>query len=112
MPPDISSTSLQFVFTCPLSAGMHARPASHLAKLANGFVSECSLTNLRNNHEGNAKSVLSIISLDIREGDRCLLRINGVDEQFGYTKLRDFADHILPTCDVPLAKCSPTAPST
>ena len=112
MPPDLSSTSLQFEFICPLSAGMHARPASHLAKLANSFDSECSLTNLRNNHEGNAKSVLSIISMDIREGDRCLVRINGADEQFGYTKLRDFAEHVLPTCDVPLAKSSPMPPSS
>jgi fructose-specific PTS system IIA-like component len=111
MPQDLSSTSLQFVFTCPLTAGMHARPASHLAKLARNFVSECSLTNLRNDHEGNAKSVLSIISLDIREGDSCLVRINGTDEQFGYTTLRDFAEHVLPTCDVPLAKSFPTTPS-
>ena len=111
MSSNLSSTSLQFVFTCPLLAGMHARPASHLAKLARSFVSECSLTNLRNDHEGNAKSVLSIISLDIREGDRCLVRIYGADEQFGYTTLRDFAEHVLPTCDVPLAKSSPTTPS-
>jgi fructose-specific PTS system IIA-like component len=82
-----------------------------LAKLARNFVSECSLTNLRNDHEGNAKSVLSIISLDIREGDRCLVRINGTDEQFGYTTLRDFAEHVLPTCDVPLAKSFPPTPS-
>lgn len=111
MPQDLSSTSLQFVFTCPLSAGMHARPASHLAKLANSFVSECSLTNLRNQHEGNAKSVLSIISLDIREGDRCLVRIVGADEQNGYTTLRGFAEHVLPTCDVPLANSSRSTPS-
>ena len=111
MPPDLSSTSLRFVFTCPLSAGMHARPASHLAKLARSFVSECSLTNQRNEHEGNAKSVLSIISLDIREGDDCLVQISGEDEQFGYISLRDFAENVLPTCDVPLAKSVPATPS-
>lgn len=105
--PDLSSTALQFEFRCPLSAGMHARPASLFANLANSFVAECTLTNLRNQREGNAKSVLSIISLDIREGDRCLVQINGADEQFGYTTLRDFAEQILPTSDVPLAKSSP-----
>ena len=104
MSSNLSSTSLQFVFTCPLLAGMHARPASHFATRANSFVSECTLTNLRNNHEGNAKSVLSIISLDIRQGDDCLVQINGADEQSGYASLRDFTEHVLPTCDVPLAK--------
>ena len=110
MSPDLSSTALQFVFNCPLSAGMHARPASHFAKLANSLVSECTLTNLRNHREGNAKSVLSIISLDIRKGDRCLVQISGADEQFGYTMIHDFAEQVLPSCDVPLAKSSPTKP--
>src|SRR5215469_2789799 len=107
MSADLSSTSLEFVFTCPLSAGMHARPASHFAKLANSLVSECTLTNLRNQREGNAKSVLSIISLDIREGDRCLVQIHGADEEFGYTALHDFAEQLLPTVDVPLAQSLP-----
>ncbi|HKR83758.1 MAG TPA: phosphoenolpyruvate--protein phosphotransferase [Terriglobales bacterium] len=110
MSPNLSSTSLQFVFTCPLLAGMHARPASHFATLANSFISECTLTNLRNKNEGNAKSVLSIISLDIRQGDNCLVQINGADEQFGYTSLRNFTEHVLPTCDVPLAKSAATKP--
>lgn len=113
MAPNLSSsTSLQFVFTCPLSAGMHARPASQFAKLANNFVSECILTNLRNQRKGNGKSVLSIISLDIRERDRCLVQLNGEDEHSGYTALRDFAEQVLPTCDVPLTKSSPRDPSS
>jgi len=106
------SGTLHFEFTCPLSAGMHARPASHFAKLANSFVSECTVRNLRNDREGNARSVLSIISLDIREGDRCLVQIRGVDKRFGYSTLRDFADRVLPTCDVPLAKGSLKKPSS
>ncbi|HZE80606.1 MAG TPA: phosphoenolpyruvate--protein phosphotransferase [Candidatus Polarisedimenticolia bacterium] len=107
MSPELSSTSLQLAFVCPLSAGMHARPASQLAGVANNFVSEWALTNLRNRREANAKSVLSIISADIRHGDRCLVQVSGADEQPAHTALRRFVEEVLPSCDVPLAVSSP-----
>ena len=104
MLPELNSTSLQLALVCPLSAGMHARPASQFAGVANNFVSECTLTNLRNRREANAKSVLSIISADIRHGDRCLVLVNGTDEQAAHTALRRFVEEVLPECDVPLAE--------
>jgi len=103
MSPELSSTSLQFAFVCPLSAGIHARPASQFAGVANNFVSECALTNLRNRREANAKSVLSIISADIRHGDRCLVQVSGTDKQSAHTALSRFVEAVLPSCDVPLA---------
>ncbi len=65
--------ALQFVFICPLSSGLHARPASHFAEVANQFAAECTLTNLRNGLVGNGKSVLGIIATDIRHSDPCSL---------------------------------------
>ena len=41
-------TALEFEFECKLPNGLHARPASHLAEVANQFSSNSSLTNLRN----------------------------------------------------------------
>lgn len=101
-----SPTSLQFTFDCPLSSGLHARPASHLAEVANEFAAECTLTNLRNGLVANVKSVLGIIAADIRYGDRCAMRVSGVDEQLAYSGLRRFVEEALLRCDVPLADIS------
>ena len=99
-----SHTSLQFEFSCPLSSGLHARPASHLAEVANRFSAECALTNIRNGLLANGKSVLGIIAADIRHGDRCVLHVSGSDEQSALAALRRFIEQDLPHCDVPLAK--------
>jgi len=104
MPPDVRSTALQFDFVCPLSSGMHARPASQLAEVGNNFRSEFLLRNLRNSRAANIKSVLSIIASDIRHGDRCSVQVSGTDEQAAQAAIRKFVEDVLPTCDVPLAK--------
>ena len=98
-----SDSSMQFVFSCPLPSGLHARPASHLAEIANQFVSDCTLTNLRNGLAANCKSVLGIISADIRHGDTCSLHLNGPDDAAARAALQRFIEEALPQCDVPLA---------
>ncbi|PYV49297.1 MAG: phosphoenolpyruvate--protein phosphotransferase [Acidobacteria bacterium] len=104
MPPELSSTALKFSFVCPLTAGIHARPASQLAEVANNFRSELVLTNLRNSREANTKSVLSIIAADIRHGDRCSIYSRGPDEQPAHAAVRRFVEETLPLSDLPLAK--------
>jgi multiphosphoryl transfer protein len=99
---DRNHKSLELFFPCPLASGLHARPASHLAEVANQFSSECSLTNLRNGLVANAKSVLGIISADIRHNDRCLLLVSGADERAAHKSLQAFVHEALPKCDVPL----------
>lgn len=99
----MSNGSLQFVFSCPLASGLHARPASSLAEVANQFAAETTLTNLRNGLTANAKSVLGIISADVRHGDRCSLEVSGPDEHAAQVALRRFVEEALPRCDVPLA---------
>jgi fructose-specific PTS system IIA-like component len=102
-----SNTSLQFEFSCPLASGLHARPASHLAEVANRFAAECTVTNLRNGLVANAKSVLGIIAADIRFEDRCGLLVRGPDEHKAQAALRQFVLETLPGCDVPLADSPP-----
>jgi multiphosphoryl transfer protein len=99
-----SEVLLQFVFDCALASGLHARPASHLAEAASQFVSECSVTNLRNGLVANVKSVLGIIAADIRHGDRCALYVIGPDQKLALDSLRRFVEQDLPRCDVPLVK--------
>lgn len=106
MPPELSSTTLKFAFVCPLSAGMHARPASQFAEVTKTFRSELVLANLRNSREANPKSVLSIIAADIRHGDRCLIHVRGGDEEAAYAAVRRFVEETLPVCDPPTANTS------
>ncbi|HZQ90877.1 MAG TPA: phosphoenolpyruvate--protein phosphotransferase [Terriglobales bacterium] len=90
-----ASAGLELRFTCRLQAGVHARPASALAEFAARFSSECVITNLRTGAQANAKSVLSIIGADIRDGDECSVRITGLDEAEFQAALRRFVDHDL-----------------
>ena len=94
----------QFQFICPLANGLHARPASHLAAVSNEFLSDCTLTNLRNGSTADIKSVLSIIAADVRLNDECCVRVQGVDEQITCSALRRFISRDLSTYDVPLAE--------
>jgi len=94
--------ALEFMFICPLPNGFHARPASHLASVANDFISDCTITNLRNGLVANIKSVLSIIAADIQWNDECSMRIHGPDEQIARTALRRFVEKDLPAYDEPL----------
>jgi fructose-specific PTS system IIA-like component len=95
------STLLEVTFVCSLSSGLHARPASQLAEMANEFASDCTITNTRNQSTANLKSVLAIISADIRNGDRCILRIGGPDQQSAREVLSQFVERVLPRCDIP-----------
>src|SRR5947207_3648299 len=103
--------ALEFTFVCPLPNGFHARPASHLASLANDFTADCVLTNLRTGSVANIKSVLSIIAADIRMNDECSVRVHGADEQVACTTLRRFVGKDLPGYDAPLADLMTDGPS-
>lgn len=107
-----SDTSLQFEFSCSLPSGLHARPASNLAEVANRFAADCTLTNLRNGLVAKGKSVLGIIAADIRHGDRSVLLVSGLDEHAAFAALRKFIQEDLPQCDVPLAGMEENSRST
>jgi phosphotransferase system HPr (HPr) family protein len=56
---------------------LHARPASLLAKLATEFDAEVALEVA--GRTANAKSVLSLMALDLEAGDDVLVRARGTD---------------------------------
>lgn len=101
--------AVQFEFECKLPNGLHARPASHLAEVANQFDSACVLTNLRSGAVADIKSVLTTIAADVRAGDACVLRVEGADQAAGLAALRQFILEQLPACDEPLAEAVPEA---
>ncbi|HHU78096.1 MAG: HPr family phosphocarrier protein [Caldicoprobacterales bacterium] len=59
-------------------AGLHARPAARLIKLAGSFLSDISI--IRDNKTGNAKSLLSVLALGIYKGTKITVRADGPDE--------------------------------
>jgi phosphotransferase system HPr (HPr) family protein len=58
---------------------LHARPASLLADLAAGF--DCELALEVGERSANAKSVLSLMAIDLETGDEVRVRAEGDDEE-------------------------------
>jgi len=69
----------------PNPTGLHARPAAVLANLAKRFKSRILLT--RGDDEANAKSVVSIMGLEIEQGDKVLLVATGPDAEQAIAEL-------------------------
>ena len=91
--------SSAYRFSFPLPGGMHARPASALEHVARRFAADVSLTNLRTGQTANAKSVLGIVGLDIRQGDACRLEATGPDAAPAIESLIAFVERALPRVD-------------
>ena len=92
MPLDLS-------FSCPLSNGVHARPASALEEVARAFAAEVLILNQRTGQSANAKSVLSLVGADIRFSDPCLLKVSGADEERAMATLGTFIRNTFPRHD-------------
>ncbi|HZK34742.1 MAG TPA: HPr family phosphocarrier protein [Bacillota bacterium] len=65
-------------FVIDNEAGLHARPAATLIKVADTFNSEIRI--IKGNKIGNAKSLLSVLALGIFKGNKILIQIDGSDE--------------------------------
>ena len=89
----------QFAFRCELPNGIHARPATHLEKACGQFDCQITLVNHRNNHQGDAKSVLSLVGTDTLLNDSCTLIFEGLDSEKACQKLEDFIHNEFPHCD-------------
>ena len=99
--------SLDLSFSCPLSNGVHARPASALEEVARTFTAEVLILNQRTGRSANAKSVLSLVGADIRFSDPCLLKISGADEENAMATLGTFIRNTFPRHDGELPTIRP-----
>jgi phosphotransferase system HPr (HPr) family protein len=69
----------QFVVTDPV--GLHARPAALFVKLASTFSSTISICNVSTSGKwANAKSILSVLTCGVKQGDRIEVKAEGADE--------------------------------
>ncbi|MDR1038928.1 MAG: phosphoenolpyruvate--protein phosphotransferase [Deltaproteobacteria bacterium] len=76
-PPDMSITSEPIIVLNP--AGIHARPAAVLVSKAKSFASDLRL--VREGKEANAKSVVSIMGLEVKQHDTITVKATGEDAQ-------------------------------
>ena len=65
--------------------GLHARPAAVFSKAAARF--DASVTVVKSGEEANAKSVLSVLKLDVLKGDTVTIRTEGPDEEDALAEL-------------------------
>ncbi len=59
--------------------GLHARPASNLAKLAKKYKSKITL--FHEDKSGDAKSIIRILTLDLNMGSQISIQAEGEDEE-------------------------------
>src|SRR3954463_7934183 len=91
--------AVDFRFKFPLPNGLHARPASHFQAITRRFRSKVELIHERTCYKANARSVLSMVSADIKCDDPCLVQISGEDEQRARKEGRSFLKNVSPPCE-------------
>jgi phosphoenolpyruvate-protein phosphotransferase len=99
--------AVDYRFKFPLPNGLHARPASHFEAVTSKFRSKITLISERTRVHANARSVLSMVSADVKFEDPCLIEVEGDDEQPALEAVRQFLDHELPHCDEALPELPP-----
>ena len=70
--------AIRLVYICTEPTGLHARPAGQFAKAVGAYAS--SVTVVKGEEKADASSILSVLSLGIREGDRFEVIIEGPDQ--------------------------------
>lgn len=70
--------------------GPHARPAAIFAKTAAGFPAEVKIA--KGDREVNAKSVLSVLTLDCQQGDELVITTSGEEAETALTDLVALVD--------------------
>jgi phosphocarrier protein HPr len=68
-------------------SGLHARPAERFAREADDFDSTITVGKAPGEVMVDAKSVLSVLTLDCRQGDRILIRAEGADADAAVSRL-------------------------
>ncbi len=104
----------EFRFTCPLRNGLHARPASMLTEVVRRFGSTVTLSKEAGAASVDARSVLSIVGLDVKHGDSCRLVAAGSDAEDAVAALRSFVSGDMAVADdfpAPAAAAPGAAPS-
>ncbi|MEM2526032.1 MAG: HPr family phosphocarrier protein [Candidatus Methanomethylicaceae archaeon] len=66
--------------------GLHARPATLFVEKAKNFISKITIE--KNGRIVDAKSLISVLSLGIEQGQEIILKIEGPDENEAFKELK------------------------
>jgi multiphosphoryl transfer protein len=102
------NSCIQFPF--PLSAGLHARPASLLRDHARIGGVQFELTNARNGRKASLADLLSLLATDTRQGDPCRIEASGDGAAQALEGLQAYLGGAFLQCD-PSPDDSPSDPS-
>jgi phosphocarrier protein HPr len=72
--------------------GLHARPAAIFSKSASKF--ECDVVVVKDGNEANAKSVMSVLKLDVRKGDSITLKTEGGEADQALSELAELIERM------------------
>ncbi len=75
----------------PNPSGLHARPAKVFARRAKEKACEVKVS--KGDREADAKSVLSVLTLDVLHGDEIVIRTDGEDAEAALADLVDLVEH-------------------
>ena len=77
-----------FMYTIKVPVGMHARHAGLLVKETSRYQSDITLT--KGNQSVNAKGILALMGLGVRQGDLVRVTIEGEDEDTAAVELKNY----------------------
>lgn len=80
--------TVEYTVTDPV--GLHARPAGLLVKKAAAFKSSVAVKNLETGKSADAKRIMGVMSLGVKQGNKIELSIEGEDEDTAKTELEAF----------------------
>jgi phosphocarrier protein HPr len=72
--------------------GLHARPAAIFSRSASKF--ECEVVVVKDGTEANAKSVMSVLKLDVKKGDTITLRTEGDKAEQALSELAELIEQM------------------
>src|SRR5690349_7964452 len=82
----------EYRFRLTLRNGMHARPASMLADSVRAFSSRITIAKESGGPPVDARSVLSVIGLDVKQNDAVLAVAEGADADEAIAALKQFIE--------------------
>lgn len=106
----MSSTPDPYRFVCALPNGMHARPASMMAAALGPFEARVTISKVPAGRPVDARSVLSVVGLDVRMGETCEVRASGADSPGALAALRACVEQLMAHGEEPLALPDPREP--
>jgi len=80
--------AIEYIVTDPV--GLHARPAGALVKKASEYQSNIMIKNTESGKSADAKRIMGIMALGIKQGNKIEMSFEGADEEVAVKELEDF----------------------